>query len=422
MSTPFWKSAGGAAVISSIGGLGSGTFSGLFSAGAQRRQYKYNLRLQRQQQDWQKYMWDLQNRYSLPVNEISRLVEAGVNPAVAFSNAGAGPAPVPQSGSAGGVSAPTAEMPNIGASAVAAAQNAQRVENETNVANSQSDKNEAEAEYYRKQAGLSGVIKDYNEFNLGIDRQLRDVTIGNRSLAYDFGKLRYAMGYQDYVRGEIYTTNFPAFLNQRMEINRQNIRLMEKSIDRIDAEVSLLQSQKQLTDDQAKVVRQKLVCAQYDAWMARFNQGIYEDATKGSYYDGDRNMWFPLRQKFVETLQNHISEQLSRSETGLLEAGLDQSFQSEYGDRLRFYNFETVRRGANLTRSRIWNGTLQSIYGMGMMAISAGNLGSTVKFRNQMVQRWNQTARDFHLEVPHFSGGNIMIPPIYSPYGPVGGY
>lgn len=399
----FWESPGGAVAISSIGSAGSGLFGGLFSSGSQRRQYKYNLKLQKQQQEWQKMMWELENAYNSPTREINRLIAAGVNPAVAFSNSGAGAAPVPQSGSAGGVAAPTAEMPNIGASAVAAAQNQQRIDNETKVAESTADKNEAEAEAARQQAGLSGVLKDYNEFNLGLDRDMRPITVKVRSLEYDFKNLTYALGYQDYVRGDVYTTNYPTLLGQKIEIGRIDIDNLRRSGDRILAETRLLQAQRKLTDEEAKIVKRKLVCATLDAMMARASM----DAMNTNY-DPMGGVNSSVWNQFKESVRRDVARRLQESETGLLAAGLDFGFQSKYGENLRKYNYETVRRGANAIRTQQYTGVIQSLAGIGMAAAGGVSAGARVQ-QVRLMRSWQNSARQFGVNVP-YSGAS------YAPY------
>lgn len=62
-------------VASSLVSTGSGLFGGLFNIGAGRRQRK-----------WQKKFWAMQNEYNHPKNQMARLKEAGLNPALMYGN------------------------------------------------------------------------------------------------------------------------------------------------------------------------------------------------------------------------------------------------------------------------------------------------------------------------------------------------
>lgn len=46
-----------------------------------------NGRQARKAREWQEKMWNLQNQYNLPVNQVARLKEAGINPNLAFGSA-----------------------------------------------------------------------------------------------------------------------------------------------------------------------------------------------------------------------------------------------------------------------------------------------------------------------------------------------
>lgn len=46
-----------------------------------------NLRESRKAREWQEKMWNLQNEYNLPVNQVARLKDAGINPNLAFGSA-----------------------------------------------------------------------------------------------------------------------------------------------------------------------------------------------------------------------------------------------------------------------------------------------------------------------------------------------
>ena len=70
-----WSNLAGSAVSAGSGLLGS------IIAGV------YNRKRQRESQAWAENMWQKQNEYNLPVNQMKRLKEAGINPNLAFGSA-----------------------------------------------------------------------------------------------------------------------------------------------------------------------------------------------------------------------------------------------------------------------------------------------------------------------------------------------
>lgn len=69
-----WSNLAGSAVSAGSGLLGS------LIAGA------YNRKRQRESQAWAEKMWNAQNQYNLPINQVVRLKEAGINPNLAFGS------------------------------------------------------------------------------------------------------------------------------------------------------------------------------------------------------------------------------------------------------------------------------------------------------------------------------------------------
>ena len=55
-------------------------------ARAQYRQYQYNLALQQQQQSWNESMWNKVQSYNTPSMQKSRLIDAGLNPNLAYGS------------------------------------------------------------------------------------------------------------------------------------------------------------------------------------------------------------------------------------------------------------------------------------------------------------------------------------------------
>lgn len=104
-----FASFGESATTAGAGGLISSAFGALNSSINARAQRK----LQQAQNAWTEKMWNMNNEYNKPVNQVARLQEAGINPALAVTNgqlqnASQGAA------SSGTVSAPSNGMPDVG--------------------------------------------------------------------------------------------------------------------------------------------------------------------------------------------------------------------------------------------------------------------------------------------------------------------
>lgn len=69
-----------------LGGLFGGSQGAAYDAAAQRRQYQYNLALQQQQQGWNESMWSKVQAYNTPAMQKSRLIDAGLNPNLAYGS------------------------------------------------------------------------------------------------------------------------------------------------------------------------------------------------------------------------------------------------------------------------------------------------------------------------------------------------
>jgi len=75
----FWENAG-KAIAGSAGGIGMGLVSGLFGIGANRKR----ARESQKQREWSESMWEKQNAYNTPANQMQRLRDAGLNPALMY--------------------------------------------------------------------------------------------------------------------------------------------------------------------------------------------------------------------------------------------------------------------------------------------------------------------------------------------------
>lgn len=373
-----------------VGGLASSIASGTFASGSQRKQYKYNLALQRQQQAWQKHMWDLENMYNLPTNEVKRLMNAGVNPALAFSNAGAGAAPVPQSGSAGGVSAPTVSFGNP---VVEAAQTA-NLDADLKLKNSQSEVNKAEADRIRKEAGLTEQNTRIVAVKARIMERNEEVLNSFPGLARDFKQLNYALGYNEFVRSETYTANYPDILRLNMERQRLDNRNIDREYNLIGERIEQLKREGVLTLQQAENLRQQCritVCQAYYAEYVKKAQETLFDRK----YDFDTGEYRPFFDEFVRGLEKEFAERFASASVGLAAANNQLGFEKEYGLGARFYQgYEGPRRQANATRNNMYVSWLASISGVVTSAISVS--GATGRLRQGLQRSRQSTDRMFN--------------------------
>lgn len=80
---------------------GVNTVNNLLNRGAQRQEFRQNRRMSElaysqdldmwnRQSNWNREMWELQNEYNLPANQMQRLRDAGLNPNLIYGNAAAG--------------------------------------------------------------------------------------------------------------------------------------------------------------------------------------------------------------------------------------------------------------------------------------------------------------------------------------------
>lgn len=118
----------GSMVSSGVGGVAGAVVNGISNAIGARRNYKYNLKLQQQSQqfnaqeaqknrDFQKQMFDETNQWNSAGAQVQRLREAGLNPYLMMNGGDAGTATSPQgaqaSSSANSFSAPVASSGEI---------------------------------------------------------------------------------------------------------------------------------------------------------------------------------------------------------------------------------------------------------------------------------------------------------------------
>lgn len=82
----------GLAIGSAIAGLGQGLYNTLSSAHQNEKNRQFALQQQRLQNQFNFDMWNRQNAYNSPSSQVQRLMQAGLNPNLAYSQLGSGEA------------------------------------------------------------------------------------------------------------------------------------------------------------------------------------------------------------------------------------------------------------------------------------------------------------------------------------------
>lgn len=400
----FWSGAG-SAIVSGIGSIGASAMSAVEGRQNQKRAYKYNKKLQQQAQEWQEKIWKMANEYSLPVNEIQRLLDAGVNPALAFSNAGASPQAVPSGTTSGGVGTPMPDIGNPGAAAVGALQNAKAIESQTDLNEALAEKARKEGDAAAASAGLDTSRRDFQELQNDVYRRTRDILVKFPALNYNIRSLEYGLAQNSLIRDNIYTANFPQENSLRLERMRLDNRNVEREYLRLGAEVRLLVAREQLTREQANEVSIRAQIALTHRYMAQWNENFMRTFNKHVYGDEYNVEGSKAFEDVVSRAKKEIANNLSAANLNEVSLSNDYGFEFNYGADNRFYNFENNRRSANLTRSRIYTESIGAIVNAGATAITAG---SSSAYRGALIKSLRQTNRQF--------GYDGSLPPVFYDY------
>lgn len=106
-----------ASIASAAINNGSQIIGTLVNRHSQKETNKQQMALQQQQQDWNEYMWNKQNEYNSPINQMQLLHEAGLNPNMVYNDGSAfeaagspNPTQMPH------LEAPQISLPNVGRS------------------------------------------------------------------------------------------------------------------------------------------------------------------------------------------------------------------------------------------------------------------------------------------------------------------
>ncbi len=200
-----------------IGGAAGSIASGLFSIGAQKRQYRYQKKLMDQQYKNQLDFWNKQNEYNSPAAQMQRLVSANLNPHMMYGNGDAGmtaaSGALSSSPAAGAGFAPDFRGASVNPTALA--QN-KLLQEQVNVAKSQASKNAMEALYYGSMTG------NFNRKNTLFDRTVDDVVQG---------------------------------IKLQNDSARSNIDLNTAKINELNESINTMRSQQNLNSEQANLMK-----------------------------------------------------------------------------------------------------------------------------------------------------------------------
>lgn len=349
----------------------------------QKQQHKYNKELMKLSQDWQLYMWNLANEYNLPKNEIQRLIDAGINPALAFNNGGASAAPVPSSPES---SASIGQLPNL-SNPVLSGQQAEVMAAQLEVAESTANKQNAEADAARAAAGESASRKSLNEQELSIrsdpafisamaerpgllneiyklDRLTKDLdysfslaTYGNRVESSDVDLSRNKLG----------------FVSDAFQV-----RNLDRVYRKLGAEISYLESGSDRERAQAAVLSQLLDIRAGDALMGTLRREAIEYCQTHGVAD-------PVTGEIVEYIDAlsreygaGVMDGIYSSRSKSVVSNEEMVYQKEHGQERRGYETELLRRQGNYYRTSQWNMSLNTALNF---VSTVGDLITTVATR-----------------------------------------
>lgn len=302
--------------INAIGSIASNLFG-------QKMSYKNNVKLMNHQNNLARENavfannmaianWQMENEYNTPANQMKRLQEAGLNPNLVYGNGA--DATAGQIGKVGAPQAPNAPyqdyqfgLERMGSDALRAYQQAQQIDIQDKLAQSQVDYQNAQTantiqDTINKQTANAGMLisNDHNMWRYNYDQEMRDVFAGT---------LRAQLA------GIEKNTEF---LNARIDETNANTALLGSKAAETNANIELIQARTGLTREQAVVAR------------AQINLIVEQSATEHLRANGIRisnrenSSAYELR---IQALQQSLAESLRRTEHYGIRIDLDRARQ-----------------------------------------------------------------------------------------------
>lgn len=384
------------------------------AAGMQNKQHKNNKELLKLEQEWQVYLWRLANEYNLPVNEVKRLLDAGINPAVAFSNGGASAAPIPNPPQA---QDSIGNLPNLGNPVLAQTQ-ASVAQSQVELNEATADRQRAEADAARESAGLTDTQNRLATVQADIVEKNRDALARVPVLENMLREITVHLGGNKVVRDDIYTGYFSSELTMNLEASRLNNRLLRKDYERYQAEINLLVSRDKLTLQEAKNLSLQADILYAERYYAQWNYNMSKLINENVYGGADTpNSGTLATMQVIESAKKEAANALARGSLTAVSLNKDLGFETVYGaEARRLGGYEGPRRSVNATRVGQYTSVLSALSGFGMAVASGGQAVSAGRYRRDLIKSLNKTNRDFGLTSPYYRGGSSFVPDYYSPF------
>lgn len=244
----------------SLIGAGANLVSGLFGFGASNKTNQTNIQLQREQQAWNEKMWNMNNAYNTPVQQVKRLKDAGLNVGLMYSGG---------QGDVGNSSSP--------AQSVSPAQVTTPVN------------------------PFGGVVDSFSQvFDRLLQQKVSESTIAlnGASTLKELSQSKLNEKTRDKISFEIekYLPNIMGLNNSQALLNKAQVEYTRQNIVNAKQQLENLKSQKDLTDNQKKQIDYALDWA--DHLYAAQIHTMYQNANSSSiqalaskansYYNGRR--------------------------------------------------------------------------------------------------------------------------------------
>lgn len=260
----------GSTAAGAVGNIASGAANALFGGIQARRnwkykkkemalQQKYNLENMQKQFDYQQEAWNRENRYNDPRNASARWRLAGISPNAVFGNSPGG------AGVAGSAGTPDVSNPSAGGNVDVSTYHPtltpvemMRLKNDTNVANSVVNLNNAKADEAR------GNTKDPNEtkrgqklYNDGLDltNKLTASKVINQGTQNELDKLDLRM------KNELFDTT--------VKIEKQKVENLAKQYEQMNQQIAESAARENLTKAQVQEVVSRIALNAAYAYLAK---------------------------------------------------------------------------------------------------------------------------------------------------------
>lgn len=200
-------------------------------------------------------MWNMQNEYNTPKNQIARLKEAGLNPALMYNNAASG-------GTASSMSAPQVQynsplsgaLDKIGSIMSLMQQKIAIDKDKSDIDKNNADKNKtnAETDAIRQAYDFNNAANPLRLKSLGVELATKIAQRDNSELAYKFAKDTFSDRVSSLRLGNSFVSSKIALLNTEEKLNLSKIVLTLAQADQASSAADLNRSNQWLNQFKAK--------------------------------------------------------------------------------------------------------------------------------------------------------------------------